>query len=106
MRTYSAWWTAAVMLGCAGASHGATFDYCVRGSGLELQKTVRVKLELQGADPGADASRIAAALLRRLLWEGKAERVTVAVFDVRGCAAAHRRCSQRFGRFRTPAVPR
>jgi esterase/lipase superfamily enzyme len=81
--------TIAVLLGaCASSALAAMHDYCARGSGPELQKTVRVKLELDGADPGADAPRIAAALIRRMMWEGKAERVSVEPFDESGCAAA------------------
>jgi esterase/lipase superfamily enzyme len=68
--------------------HAAKYDYCARGSGPELQKTLRVTLELDGADPGPDAPRIAAALIRRLMWDGKAERVSVEPFDETGCAAA------------------
>jgi len=81
--------TIAALLGvCASSALAASYDYCARGSGPELQKTVRVKLELDGVDAGADAPRIAAALIRRTMWEGRAERVSVEAFDEAGCAAA------------------
>jgi esterase/lipase superfamily enzyme len=84
-----AWITiAALFCACTSSAIAASYDYCARGSGSELQKTVRVKLELDGADPGADAPRIAAALIRRMMWEGKAQGVSVEAFDEAGCAAA------------------
>jgi esterase/lipase superfamily enzyme len=79
---------AALALFCAASVYAKTYDYCARASGPELQKTVRVTFELDGADPGADAPRIATVLIRRLLWEGKAQKVSVEAFDAVGCAAA------------------
>ena len=72
----------------------ASYDYCARGTGPELQKTLRVKLDVTGPDLGADAPRIAAQLIRRLMWEAKAERVSVEPFDETGCAAALGRVEQ------------
>ena len=72
----------------ASPARAALFDYCARGSGPELQKTLRVTLDLDGVDAGPHAPRIATALIRRLMWEGKAERVSVEPFDETGCAAA------------------
>ncbi len=80
--------TATLLGACAGPAFAASYDYCARGSAAELQKTLRVKLDLAGADPGADAARIASALIRRLMWDGKAERVSVEPYDDAGCAAA------------------
>jgi hypothetical protein len=51
---------------CAGADAGAAdFDLCVRGTTLAQTHTLRLKLNVQGADVSAFAPRLGAALANR-----------------------------------------
>lgn len=67
---------------------GAVLDLCVLGTGDEFTRTTRARLDMSGPISPGTEHQVAASLLRRLLWEGQAQRVTVSVFDQHACSAA------------------
>lgn len=81
---------AATLSACA-AAPAKTYDLCVQAQGKNLTQTVRLELIVQGADPGAHADALGAAMARRLLWKAQAEHVYAERYDPMLCAAARDR---------------
>jgi len=63
----------------------ATFDLCVRGTGVGVNRVARLALEVNGSDPGAQAGRLGALLANHRLWNNEAEEVFGAPFDAEIC---------------------
>ncbi|MBL8286983.1 MAG: alpha/beta hydrolase [Rubrivivax sp.] len=74
--------------GPAGAA-AATFDLCVRGTGVGVNRVARLTLEVSGsAVAAADAPRLGALLANQRLWSSEAEEVFGAPFDAELCGEA------------------
>lgn len=100
-------------------AHAATFDVCVRGTGVGVHRVARLTLEVSGAEvAAADAPRLAAVLANQRLWNNEADEVFGSPFDAELCgdvvapaerlavtlaAAEVRRLLE--GPVRAPAVP-
>lgn len=63
----------------------ATFDLCVRGTGIGVNRVARLTLEVNGADVGAHAPRLGALLANQRLWNNEADEVFGAPFDPEIC---------------------
>jgi esterase/lipase superfamily enzyme len=80
-----AWLALAALPAVASA---AKFDLCVRGTGIGVNRTARLTLDVTGADISAVAPRVAAALANQRFWNNEAEEVFGAPFDPEICGQA------------------
>lgn len=87
-RPRSRWWQAALSLALAAAhaaAGAATFDLCVRGTGVGVNRVARLTLVVEGADVSANAPRLGALLANQRLWKNEADEVFGAPFDAEIC---------------------
>jgi esterase/lipase superfamily enzyme len=67
----------------------ATFDLCVRGTGVGVSRIARLTLEVSGAEvTAAQAPRLGAVLANERLWNNAADEVFGAPFDAEICGEA------------------
>lgn len=64
------------------------YELCVRGVGDTFTRTAHVQVSIEGAELGQDANVILAPLIKRLVWQGHAEKVFVDIYDAALCSAS------------------
>jgi esterase/lipase superfamily enzyme len=85
-------WLAGLLAVAAGilgtAATAAEYDLCVRGTTLEITRTARLRLTVEGADVSAFAPRLGAALANRRFWNSQAQKVYGVAYDEDLCGPA------------------
>jgi len=66
----------------------AQYDLCARGVGERLTSTVRVRLTVDGPDLGDHLDTVAGEIIKRRVWNGRAQAVFIEDFDPQRCSAA------------------
>jgi esterase/lipase superfamily enzyme len=84
MRGLRQWVGLALVIGHACAS-AATYDLCVRGTGVGVNRVARLTLEVNGVDVAAQAARLGAVLANQRFWNNEADEVFGAPYDSEIC---------------------
>ncbi|MBL8346112.1 MAG: alpha/beta fold hydrolase [Rubrivivax sp.] len=84
MRGLRRWVGLALVVGHACVS-AATFDLCVRGTGVGVNRVARLTLEVNGTDVSAQAARLGAVLANQRFWNNEADEVFGAPYDSEIC---------------------
>jgi esterase/lipase superfamily enzyme len=74
----------ALTLQAVGAA-AADFDLCVRGTTLDVTRTLHLKLRVDGADANGFAPQLGAALANAHFWDHSAQKVYGSPFDAELC---------------------
>jgi esterase/lipase superfamily enzyme len=77
-----------LLLSLSSGAFAAQYDLCARGVADEFTRTVRVRLSVDGPELGERLSTVAAQLVKRLVFKGRASEVYVEPFDETLCSAA------------------